>query len=148
MEVRRTVRQLLLEKGHSVWSIEPDASVFDALERMAAKNVGALMVVDDGRVVGIFSERDYARKVILHGRASRDIQVRDIMTADLVTVRPENTLGDCMRLMTEHRVRHLPVLDGDTSVGVVSIGDVVKAVMAEQEFLIEQLQSYIQSGNG
>jgi len=148
MEVRRTVRQLLLEKGHAVWSIDPDASVFDALGRMAEKNAGALVVAEGGRVVGMFSERDYARKVILHGHASRDVKVRDIMTSRVITVRPENTLADCMRLMTEHHIRHLPVLDGDANVGLVSIGDVVKAVMAEQEFLIEQLQTYIQGGNG
>ena len=143
MHVRRTVRQLLQDKGHAVWSIHPDETVFEALRVMADKDVGSLVVVDGADVVGIFSERDYARKVILHGYASRDLKVRAIMTSDLVTVGPDQTLADCMRLMTDHRVRHLPVIEDGAQVGVISIGDVVKAVMAEQEFLIDQLQSYI-----
>ncbi len=143
MHVRRTVRQLLQDKGHAIWSIHPDETVFEALRVMADKDVGSLVVVDGGAVVGIFSERDYARKVILHGHASRDLKVRAIMTSDLVTVGPDQTLADCMRLMTDNRVRHLPVIENGSQVGVISIGDVVKAVMAEQEFLIDQLQSYI-----
>lgn len=143
MHVRRTVRQLLQDKGYAIWSVHPDATVFEALKEMASKNVGSLVVVEDDTVVGIFSERDYARKVILHGHASRDLLVRAIMTEKLVTVGPEQTLTDCMHLMTEHRVRHLPVLEDGRQIGVVSIGDVVKAVMSEQEFLIDQLQSYI-----
>ena len=144
MEVRRTVRQLLQEKGHAVWSIGPDDSVFDALRLMADRDVGSLVVVVDGAAVGVFTERDYARKVILLGRASKDRAVREVMTTSLITVSPDATLPDCMRLMTENRVRHLPVLDNGEQVGLVSIGDVVKAVMAEQQFLIEQLQEYIQ----
>lgn len=143
MQVRRTVRQLLQEKGFAVWSISPDATVFEALQQMAEKNVGSLVVVERGEPVGMFSERDYARKVILHGHASRDLAVRAVMSDALVTVGPEQNLSDCMRLMTDHRVRHLPVLENGRQIGVISIGDVVKAVMAEQEFLIEQLQSYI-----
>lgn len=143
MHVRRTVRQLLQDKGHTIWSIHPDETVFEALRVMADKDVGSLVVVDGAAVVGIFSERDYARKVILHGHASRDLKVRAIMTSDLVTVGPDQTLADCMRLMTDNRVRHLPVIENGAQVGVISIGDVVKAVMAEQEFLIDQLQSYI-----
>ncbi|HZJ10170.1 MAG TPA: CBS domain-containing protein [Trueperaceae bacterium] len=143
MQVRRTVRQLLQDKGFTVLSIHPDATVFEALEQMAANNVGSLVVFEDDAIVGIFSERDYARKVILHGHASRQLKVRAVMSGDLVTVGPEQHLTDCMRLMTDHRVRHLPVLEGGRLIGVVSIGDVVKAVMAEQEFLIDQLQSYI-----
>lgn len=143
MQVRRTVRQLLQEKGFAVWSISPDATVFEALQQMAEKNVGSLVVVERGEPVGIFSERDYARKVILHGHASRELEVRAVMSDGLVTVGPEQNLSDCMRLMTDHRVRHLPVLENGRQIGVISIGDVVKAVMAEQEFLIEQLQSYI-----
>ena len=143
MHVRRTVRQLLQDKGYAIWSVHPDATVFEALQEMADKDVGSLVVVADGTVVGIFSERDYARKVILHGHASRDLKVRAIMTEQLITVAPDQTLSDCMRLMTDHRVRHLPVLEDGTQVGVISIGDVVKAVMSEQEFLIDQLQSYI-----
>lgn len=143
MHVRRTVRQLLQDKGYAIWSVHPDATVFEALQEMADKDVGSLVVVADGTVVGIFSERDYARKVILHGHASRDLKVRAIMTERLITVAPDQTLSDCMRLMTDHRVRHLPVLEDGKQVGVISIGDVVKAVMSEQEFLIDQLQSYI-----
>lgn len=143
MQVRRTVRQLLQEKGFAVWSISPEATVFEALQQMAEKNVGSLVVVERGEPVGIFSERDYARKVILHGHASRELEVRAVMSDGLVTVGPEQNLSDCMRLMTDHRVRHLPVLEDGRQIGVISIGDVVKAVMAEQEFLIEQLQSYI-----
>lgn len=144
MEVRRTVRQLLQDKGHAVWSIGPDDSVFDALRLMADKDIGSLVVMVDGEAIGVFTERDYARKVILLGRASKDLAVREVMTTSLITVTPDATLPDCMRLMTENRVRHLPVLEAGRQVGLVSIGDVVKAVMAEQQFLIEQLQEYIQ----
>ena len=143
MQIRITVRQLLLEKGPTVWTVEPEASVFDALQLMATKNVGALPVVSGGRLVGIFSERDYARKVILHGHASRDTPVSAIMTPDVVTVTPEQDLSDCMRIMTDKRIRHLPVLEGGRQIGVLSIGDVMKAVLAEQEFLILQLSDYI-----
>ena len=143
MHVRRTVRQLLHDKGHAVWTIHPDETVFEALRVMADKDVGSLVVMEGSSVIGIFSERDYARKVILHGHASRDLKVRAIMTEDLITVGPEQSLADCMHLMTEHRIRHLPVLEDGRQIGVISIGDVVKAVMSEQEFLIDQLQSYI-----
>lgn len=143
MQIRITVRQLLLEKGPTVWTVDPDASVFDALQLMADKNVGALPVVAGGDLVGIFSERDYARKVILHGHASRDTPVRSIMTSNVVTVGPDQDLSDCMRIMTDKRIRHLPVMDAGRQVGVLSIGDVMKAVLAEQEFLIGQLSDYI-----
>ena len=143
MQIRITVRQLLRDKGTTVWSVEPDASVFDALRLMAEKNVGALPVVSAGRLVGIFSERDYAHKVILQGQGSRDTKVSAIMTPEVVTVSPEHDLADCMRLMTEKRIRHLPVLEEGQQVGVISIGDVMKAVLAEQEFLIGQLSEYI-----
>ncbi len=149
VQVTRSVGQLLQDKGSSVWTVSPGATVFEALGLMADRNVGALLVTDGGGVVGIFSERDYARKVVLHGHASREVAVRDIMTTRLVTVSPEQGLHDCMELMTQHRVRHLPVIDQDGHLaGVVSIGDVVKAVMAEQSFLIEQLQAYIGGGVG
>ncbi len=144
MEATTNVRQLLRAKGSQTWTVGPGESVFAALELMADKNVGALMVVDAGRLVGIFSERDYARKVILHGRASRDTAVREIMSAHVVTVGPEATVADCMVRMTERHIRHLPVVDGGELVGIVSIGDVVKAIISEQSFLIDQLQSYIQ----
>ena len=146
MQARRTVRQLVHDKGVAVYTVSPDETVFRALEVMAEHDVGALVVVDEGAVVGVFSERDYARKVILLGRGSRDLAVRVVMSGDVVTVGPEQTVADCMRLMTDNRVRHLPVVEDDRLVGIVSIGDVVKAVMSEQEFLIEQLQEYISSG--
>ena len=138
-----TVGQLLRAKGHDVWSVSPGASVYEALELMAEKNIGAVLVVDQGRLVGIMSERDYARKVILKGRFSRDTPVRNIMTERVVYVRPEQTLGQCMALMTEKRIRHLPVMANDQLIGVISIGDVVKAIISDQEFIIEQLESYI-----
>jgi CBS domain-containing protein len=139
-----TVNRILESKGSDVHTVSPEDTVFHALETMAERGVGALVVVDDGAVVGMFSERDYARKVILHGRASRDTAVRDIMSERVVTIGPERTVADCMASMTEHRIRHLPVVEGDQLIGMVSIGDVVKAIMSEQSFLIDQLQSYIQ----
>lgn len=141
--MQKTVANLLDGKGRDVWSVEADASVYEALEIMAAKGVGALVVLEAGSLAGIISERDYARKVILMDRASRDTPVRDIMTAEVVTVVPTDTVGQCMDIMTERRIRHLPVLDESRLVGVVSIGDVVKGVIAEQEFLIQQLEQYI-----
>lgn len=143
MQARRTVRQLVQDKGAAVYTVSPDTTVFGALEVMAERDVGALVVVEEGRVAGVFSERDYARKVILLGRGSRDLPVRDVMTTEVVTVAPEQTVADCMRSMTDNRIRHLPVLEDGRLAGLVSIGDVVKAVMSEQEFLIEQLQEYI-----
>ena len=138
-----TVREILRNKGCDVWSIAPDATVYEALCLMADKNVGAVLVIDACTLVGILSERDYARKVILHGKSSRDTLVREIMTERMVYVRPEQTAEECMALMTEKRVRHLPVLEGDRLVGVVSIGDVVKSIISEQEFVIDQLEHYI-----
>jgi CBS domain-containing protein len=142
----KTVSMLLQAKGHEVLSIGPDAPVFTALELMAQGNCGALLVLDEGRLVGIFSERDYARKIILKGKTSKDTPVREIMTSDVVCIAMDRSLDDCMALMTGKRIRHLPVLEGGKLVGVISIGDVVKAVISEQEFIIEQLQSYITGG--
>jgi CBS domain-containing protein len=139
----QTVNQLLQTKGRDVWSVTPDASVFEALQLMAAKDVGALLVLDGGRMVGIFSERDYARKVVLQGKSSKETPVREIMTPAVLTVRPEQTIADCMALMTAKRIRHLPVVADNELVGVVSIGDVVKVIIGEQEFMIDQLQQYI-----
>lgn len=139
----RTVRQVLRCKGHTVWTVAPDASVHEALKMMAEKDVGALIVVAAGKVVGVFSERDYARKVVLQGKSSRDTPVREIMSQEVVYVSPCHTIEDCMALMTDKRVRHLPVLDNGRLVGIVSIGDVVKAIISEQEFIIEQLENYI-----
>jgi len=139
----KTVTQLLRAKGHEILSVSPEVPVFEALQMMADKNVGALLVVDGGRLVGIFSERDYARKVILKGKTSKETPVREIMSSHVLYVRPQQTIEECMALMTDKRVRHLPVFDDEKLVGVISIGDVVKAIIAEQEFVIEQLQNYI-----
>lgn len=141
----KNVRQLLQQKGREVHSVSPGASVYDALKLLAEKDVGALLVVDGGRLVGILSERDYARKVILHGKSSHDMLVREIMTDKVLSVRPDQTVEDCMGLMTAKRIRHLPVLDGERLVGVLSIGDLVKEVIAEQQQTIQQLESYIHS---
>jgi len=138
-----TVRQLLQGKGSDVWSIGPDALVIDALKLMAEKGTGALLVLEQENFVGIISERDYARKVALHGKSSVNTPVREIMTPEVVCVRPEQTVEDCMALMTSQRIRHLPVLADDKLEGVISIGDVVKAVISKQEFMIEQLENYI-----
>jgi CBS domain-containing protein len=141
----KSVRQLLQAKGAVIFSIAPDASVFSALKLMAEKDVGALLVVSGGKLAGIMSERDYARKVILLGKSSHDMMVREIMTEKVVTIQPEQTVEDCMGLMTARRVRHLPVVDGDKLLGLLSIGDLVKEVIAEQEQTIRQLESYIHS---
>ena len=139
----KTVAQLLVSKPHGVLSITPDTDVYHALQLMAEKNVGALLVLDGDTLVGIFSERDYARKIILVGKSSKDTLVREIMSSHVLYVRPQQTIEDCMALMTDKRVRHLPVLDEQRVVGVISIGDVVKGIISEQEFMIEQLQNYI-----
>ncbi|MBL8223941.1 MAG: CBS domain-containing protein [Chromatiales bacterium] len=141
----RTVEQVLARKPHRLLSVAPDASVFDALTLLARHDVGALVVIDGERLVGIFSERDYARQVVLQGKTSRETRVRDIMTPKVVCVRPDQNLHDCMVLMTDRRIRHLPVLDHKKVVGVISIGDVVKEVIAEQQLMIEQLEQYIHS---
>ncbi len=141
----KTVANLLAGKGTAVWAIDVDATVYEALQLMAEKNLGALVVLEDGKLTGIVSERDYARKVILLDRGSRETKVREIMTSDLITISPTDSVADCMELMTEHRVRHLPVVEDGTLGGVVSIGDVVKGFIAEQEALILQLEQYITS---
>ena len=141
----RTVRQLLEAKAPEVFAIGPDAPVIDAVRLMADKRIGALLVMEAGRLVGIVSERDYARKVVLQGRSSRDTPVRAIMTSDVVTVGLAETSDRCMQVVTERRIRHLPVVDGDAVLGVVSIGDLVKAVIEDQQVELEQLQRYIAS---
>ena len=141
-----TVRDLLGKKGGQIWSVTPDTTVYEALQLMADKNVGAVLVLEGDRLLGILSERDYARQVILKGKASKDTPVREIMTTRVVYVLPERTIDDCMALMTDKRIRHLPVLQEGKLIGVLSIGDVVKAVISEKQFLIEQLESYITSG--
>ena len=142
-----TVRDLLQAKGNKVWSITPQATVYEALELMAARNVGALMVMEAEKVVGIFSERDYARRVILKGRSSRTTVVSELMTRDVLYVGTAETVEDCMALMTEKRVRHLPVIEKDRLLGIVSIGDVVKEIISDREFTIRALEHYITGGH-
>ena len=139
----KTVNQLLKGKGADIWSANPQMTVYEALELMAEKNVGALIVLEGEKLTGIFSERDYARKVILKGKSPMDTLVGEIMSRKVTCVRRDQTIEDCMALMTDKRVRHLPVLQDDRVVGVISIGDVVKDVISEQEFIIEQLENYI-----
>ncbi len=139
------VAQLLQAKGSDIWSVTPDTSVYDAIMLMAEKGVGALLVLQGERLVGIVSERDYARKVILRGKSSKDTPVREIMTERVFYVRPEQSIEECMAIMTDRHIRHLPVLDGEQLVGIISIGDVVKATISNQEFLIQQLENYITS---
>ncbi len=138
-----TVSQLLDAKGHGVWWVTPETTVYDALVLMAEKNCGALVVLEEGKLVGIFSERDYARKIILKGKASKDTAVSEIMSTQIVFVRPEHSIQECMALMTAKRIRHLPVLEDSKVAGVISIGDVVKTIISEQEFMIKQLEVYI-----
>jgi len=141
----RSVRRLLQSKPVELHAIGPDAPVLEAIKQMAQQRIGALLVMEGDRLVGILSERDYARKVVLQGRSSKETPVRDIMTAQVVSVAPDDTCDHCMQLVTDRRIRHLPVLDGDTVVGVVSIGDLVKAVIEDQQLELEQLQRYIAS---
>ena len=141
----RTVRHLLEAKAPEIFAVRPDAPVLDAVRQMAEKHVGALLVMEAGQLVGIVSERDYARKVVLQGRSSSDTPVRDIMTSQLITVGPTDTTDHCMQVVTERRIRHLPVVDGEVVMGVVSIGDLVKAVIEDQQLELAQLQRYIAS---
>ena len=141
----RTVRQLLEAKAPEVFAIGPDAPVLDAIRLMAEKRIGAVLVMEGGRLAGILSERDYARKIVLQGRSSKDTPVRDIMTAEVVSVGLNDTADRCMQLVTNRRIRHLPVLDGEAVLGVVSIGDLVKAVIEDQQLELDQLQRYIAS---
>ena len=137
------VSQLLSAKGTDVWSVTPEYTVFAALVLMAEKEVGALLVLDGESLVGVFSERDYARKVILRDKSSRDTPVSEVMSAPVIVVRPDQSIDECMSLMTEKRTRHLPVLDNGKLTGLISIGDVVKAVISDREAVIDQLESYI-----
>lgn len=139
----KTVEDILNIKGHDIWSIRPDDTVFDAVKLMADKSIGGLLVMDDEMLVGILTERDYARKVVLEGESSKDLLVSSVMTRKVLCVSPQRTLEECMALMTDKRARHLPVLDHKSVVGVISIGDLVKAVIDEQKILIDQLQHYI-----
>ncbi len=138
-----TIDVILAKKGNQVWSIEPNAQVFAALELMAEKNVGALLVLDGQKIVGIMSERDYARKVMLMGKSSKTTPVSEIMTAEVLYVTPSQSVEECLALMTNKKIRHLPVLENDELVGIISIGDVVIEMISEKELLIEQLENYI-----
>lgn len=139
-----TVRDVLRDKGHEVYHVSPEATVFDALGVMAEHNVGALVVFEDGHLVGIITERDYARNVVLKGRSSPKTEVREIMSTKVICARPDQLVEQCMAVMTARAVRHLPVLDHKQVVGIISIGDLVRAIIADQNFIIEQLEHYIQ----
>jgi CBS domain-containing protein len=143
MNPNGTISEVLNHKGANVWSISPDATVFEAILMMTDKNVGALLVTENGRLVGIISERDYTRKVIVKGKSSKATPVREILSSQVMHVSPSHTVEECMRLMTDHRFRHLPVLDGDKIVGIVSIGDLVNWIISAQHTTISQLQTYI-----
>ena len=139
----KTVKQILDSKGRNVWTIGPDDSVFDAIKMMSEKEIGALPVMENEKLAGIITERDYARKVILKGKMSQETPVRQVMTTSVLCAQPKQTTEECMALMSDKRIRHLPVCDGDQVAGIISIGDLVKAVITEQKFIIEQLEHYI-----
>ncbi|MCK4413047.1 MAG: CBS domain-containing protein [Candidatus Eisenbacteria sp.] len=141
------VHELLDAKGRSIWTVAPETSVFDALQLMSEKQIGAVLVVESRKLVGVFSERDYARKIVLKGKSSKSATVQEMMTKRIFFVSPEETLATCMKLMTAQHVRHLPVLDGDRLVGIITIGDVVKQVISDQQFTIDELTKYI-TGDG
>jgi CBS domain-containing protein len=139
----KSVAQLLKAKGTTVYSVSPGTSVLECLKLFADKGIGAALVMEGDRLIGIFSERDYARKVVLHGKSSKDLKVQDVMTPDVLWVDPERTNEECMALMTEKRIRHLPVIEGGKVIGIISIGDLVKDIIAEQQVVIEHLERYI-----
>lgn len=146
MDVTGSIESILHQKSGEIWSVTPDATVYDAIAMMAEKNVGALLVVQDGQLAGILSERDYTRKVMLRGKRSRETLVREIMSTELTTVEPKQGVNECLRFMTEKRVRHLPVVQDGQICGVISIGDLVKHVISAQSAALEQLESYISGG--
>ena len=146
MKTSHPISSILHGKTTALWTIAPEATVFEAIKLMAEKNIGALLVMTGGRLHGIFTERDYTRKVALQGKTSKETRVREILSPELLTVAVDNSVEDCMRLMTEHRMRHLPVLDGDKVVGIVSIGDLVNWIISTQNAEIEQLEQYIAGG--
>ncbi len=143
MQLATTIRSLLKHKGRQIWSVPPGVSVYEAIEMMAHKQVGALLVIAEDKLVGVISERDYARKVILKGKSSKDTQVSEIMSSPVIFVTPDHTVGDCMRIITENRIRHLPVVEGDKVAAVISIGDLVNWIISAQEATIQHLEAYI-----
>ena len=143
METYGTIRDVLKRKSQEIWSITPDASVYQAIEMMADKHIGALLVIANGQLIGIISERDYARKVVLKGRSSKETRISEIMTSDVISVEPQQTIDECMKLMTENRIRHLPVIESQQVIGIVSIGDLVNWIISAQDHTIQQLQNYI-----
>jgi CBS domain-containing protein len=146
MRTSITVRQVLQSKGHVYWFVAPSTTAYEALEIMADKNVGALLVVEGGKLTGIFSERDYARKVILKGKSSKNTEVRELMTSPPICIEPEKSIHECMVLMTKNHIRHVPVMDPRGLAGLVSIGDIVNSIISDQEATIEELESYITVG--
>jgi CBS domain-containing protein len=142
-ELATTIRDVLRNKPRDVFSTRPDATVYEAIELMAEKQIGALPVIENGQVTGLISERDYARKIILKGRSSKDTAVSEIMTSPVISVSPRETVGECMRIVTENRVRHLPVLEGGRMIGMISIGDLVNWIITEQQATIRHLEAYI-----
>ena len=146
MEITTAAKTLLDHKGRDIWTIAPAATVYEAIKMMSDKNVGALPVLDGTKIVGIISERDYMSKVVLKGKSSKDTPVRDIMTTEIITVTPDHNVSKCLEIVTEHHIRHLPVVDGDELLGIISIGDLVRWVIATQKMTIEQLEAYIAGG--
>jgi len=141
-----TINEILTQKGSGIWTIPPDATVFEAIQMMAEKNVGALLVTDQGKLMGVVSERDYTRKVAIKGKSSKELKVREILSPKVIHATPGHSVEECMRMMTEHRIRHLPVLDGDKIAGVISIGDLVNWIISTQNAEIQQLEQYIAGG--
>jgi len=146
MKTTYPISSLLHEKTSALWTVVPEATVFEAIKLMADKNIGALPVMSGGRIAGIFTERDYTRKVALQGKSSKQTQVREIMPTQVITVTPDDSVEDCMRLMSENRVRHLPVVEGENLVGIISIGDLVNWIISTQNAAIEQMEQYIAGG--
>lgn len=145
IKIKDTISSILKRKGREIWSVTPDQTVYEAIEKMADKAVGALLVISDGKLIGIISERDYARKVILKGRSSRSTFVKEIMTSSVISVTSAQAVDECMDIMTTNRIRHLPIVENEKVLGVISIGDLVKWVISQQEETIEHLQNYISS---